>query len=83
MYLKIKRFMDLILAIILLIFASLPMIIVAICIRLEDKGPAIYKSKRMGKDLKTFDLYKFRSMKINREELHSDLSHEEMLTKVR
>ena len=36
----------------------------------------------MGKDLKTFYIYKFRSMKTSREELHSNLSHDEMVTKV-
>ena len=56
--------------------------IVAICIKLEDGGPVIYKSKRMGKGCKVFNTYKFRSMKVNREELHSNLTHEQMVTKV-
>ena len=58
------------------------MIIVAISIKLEDGGPVIYKSKRMGKGCKVFNTYKFRSMKVNRQELHSNLSHEQMVTKV-
>ena len=58
------------------------MAIVAICIKIEDRGPIIYKSKRMGKGCKVFNTYKFRSMKHNREELKSNLSHEEMVTKV-
>ena len=82
MYLKIKRVLDIILAILLLIIFSIPMIIVAICIKIEDGGPVIYKSRRMGKNLKEFNTYKFRSMKTKRKELHSKLSHEQMVTKV-
>lgn len=82
MYRKIKRVMDLILATVLIIIFSVPMLIVAICIKIEDGEPIIYKSRRMGKDLKEFNVYKFRSMKTKREELNSNLSHDEMVTKV-
>lgn len=78
----IKRISDFILALILLIIAAIPMLIVAMCIKIEDKGPIIYKSKRVGKNCKIFNVYKFRSMKVNRQELHSNLSHEQMVTKV-
>ena len=78
----IKRVCDFILALLLLAIAAIPMIIVAISIKLEDGGPVIYKSKRMGKGCKVFNTYKFRSMKVNRQELHSNLSHEQMVTKV-
>ena len=71
-----------ILAIVLLIIFFIPMLIVAIAIKFEDRGPVIYKSKRMGKNLKEFNVYKFRSMRTNRQELHSDLSHDKMVTKV-
>lgn len=82
MYTKVKRIFDLILAIILLMIFAIPMLIVSIAIKLEDGGPIIYKSKRMGKGLKEFNTYKFRSMKIKRKELDSNLSHNEMVTKV-
>ena len=82
MYTKVKRILDLILAVILLIIFAIPMLIVSIAIKLEDGGPIIYKSKRMGKGLKEFNTYKFRSMKTKREELNSNLSHEQMVTKV-
>lgn len=78
----IKRVCDLILALLLLVLAFIPMIIVAICIKIEDGGPIIYKSKRVGKNGKVFNVYKFRSMKVDRQELHSNLSHEQMVTKV-
>ncbi len=82
MYKYFKRALDIILALLLLIIAIIPMIIVSICIKIEDKGPVIYKSKRMGKNLKIFNTYKFRSMKTNRKELDGNLSHEQMVTKV-
>ncbi|MBQ9314477.1 MAG: sugar transferase [Clostridia bacterium] len=45
-------------------------------------GPVFYKQIRIGKDLKPFKIYKFRSMKTNRKELDSNLTHDEMVTKV-
>ncbi|MBR3163493.1 MAG: sugar transferase [Clostridia bacterium] len=81
MYTKVKRLFDLFLSIVLVCVFAIPMIIVAICIKTEDGGPIIYKSKRMGKGLKVFNTYKFRSMKTEREELHSELTHDEMVTK--
>lgn len=82
MYVKIKRLLDLIFAIILIVIFAIPMLIIAICIKLEDGDSVIYKSKRMGKNLKIFNAYKFRSMKTHREELNSNLTHDEMVTKV-
>ena len=82
MYINVKRILDIVISSILLIIFAIPMIIIAIAIKLEDGGPVIYKSKRMGKDLKLFNIYKFRSMKTEREELHSKLTHDEMVTKV-
>ncbi len=78
----LKRIFDFIFALILLIFAAIPMIIVAICIKIEDGGPVIYKSKRVGKKCEVFNTYKFRSMKADREELKSNMTHEQMVTKV-
>ena len=82
MYKYFKRIMDFLLALVLLILAAIPMLFIAMAIKLEDKGPVIYKSKRMGKGLKEFNTYKFRSMKTNRKELSSGLTHEQMVTKV-
>lgn len=82
MYLIIKRVLDIIVATILLIVFFIPMIFIAIAIKLEDHGPIIYKSKRMGKGLKIFNTYKFRSMKTQRKELDGKFTHDEMVTKV-
>ena len=81
-FLFVKRAFDIIVSLITLIILAIPMIIVAILIKLEDGSPAIFKQLRMGKKLKPFYIYKFRTMKTQREELNSDMSHEEMTTKV-
>lgn len=82
MYIRIKRILDFTFALLLLVLLSIPMMITAIAIKVEDGGPVIYKSKRMGKGLKIFNIYKFRSMKTNRKELNSQLTHSEMVTRV-
>lgn len=81
-FLCVKRLFDIIVSLIALIILAVPMLIVAILIKIEDGSPAIYKQLRMGKNLKPFYIYKFRTMKTERKELESDLSHEEMVTKV-
>lgn len=82
MYIKIKEIIDKIIAILMLIIFILPMIFIAIAIKIEDRGPILYKSKRVGKKLKIINVYKFRSMRCDRKELDSNLTHEQMTTKV-
>ena len=82
MYAIIKRVADIILSVILLIVFAIPMVIIAIAIKLEDGNEIIYKSRRMGKGIKEFNVYKFRTMKANREEPKSNLTHEQMVTKI-
>ena len=57
-----KRIFDITVASVAIVLLSPVLILTAIAIRLESKGPAIYKSKRVGANYKTFDFYKFRSM---------------------
>ena len=64
-YMIIKRTIDLLLALLLLIIACVPILVIAISIKLFDKGPAFFKQKRVGKDEKVFICYKFRTMKTN------------------
>lgn len=80
MYKYIKRLMDILLALIGLIFAFIPMIVVAIAIKLESKGPALFKQVRTGKDGKEFKLYKFRSMTVDNDVLN--FKTENKITKV-
>lgn len=81
-FLFIKRSFDIIVSILALVILAIPMLIVAICIKMEDGSPVVFKQLRMGKNLKPFYIYKFRTMKTQREELNSELTHEEMVTKV-
>ena len=58
-----KRIFDIVASLVALIIFAIPMIIIAIIIKIDSKWPAIYKSKRVWKWWKLFTFYKFRSMK--------------------
>jgi O-antigen biosynthesis protein WbqP len=60
-----KRFFDLILALIIGTILLIPMLIITILIRITSKGPAIFWSKRLGKNNSFFYMPKFRSMLID------------------
>ena len=64
---KVKRIGDILLSLLLLILFIPLSLIVSILIWLEDRGPIIYKQKRVGLNGKIFNIYKFRSMNINAE----------------
>lgn len=73
-YLFSKRFLDIVLSLIGLIFLLPVFIIVAICIKIEDKnGPVLFSQTRVGKNQSEFTMYKFRSMVSNAEELLENL----------
>lgn len=80
----IKRGLDIFLSFFAIILLALPMLIVAVVIKIDDPGPAIFKQKRVGKDKKLFKLYKFRSMKMNTPELPTHLlkNPEQYISKV-
>lgn len=68
MYKKfIKRVLDLLLSGIATVILAIPMLIVALIVKIDSPGPVIFKQKRVGRDGKVFEIYKFRSMKINSE----------------
>lgn len=69
-----KRFFDIIFASIAILILSPVFLIVAIAIRLESKGPVIYKSKRVGTNYNIFDFLKFRSMYADADKKLKDLS---------
>ena len=60
-----KRIFDLILAAILIIVLSVPMLFIILAIRLTSKGPALYWSDRVGLDNSIYKMPKFRTMKID------------------
>jgi exopolysaccharide biosynthesis polyprenyl glycosylphosphotransferase len=67
LYDKAKRGFDIILAGFLLIITLPLWVLIALSVKLEDKGPIFYSQERVGKDGKPFMLYKFRSMKVGAE----------------
>ena len=72
-YEKIKRFFDICLSAAALVVLSPLLLVIAILIYLEDKGPVIYSQTRIGKDGRAFKLYKFRSMCVDADEKLKDL----------
>lgn len=68
LYSFFKRFFDIALSLIAIAVCIIPMLIIAVTVKCDSKGPAIYKQERLGKDGKKFLLYKFRSMRENAEE---------------
>ena len=68
---NIKRGMDIILALTLMVFLSPLALITAIIIKIESKGPVIFKQTRIGENMKPFRVYKFRSMRMHDPKKHS------------
>ena len=66
-YLWIKRVFDIVASALGLLICLIPMAIVAICIKAESEGPAIFKQERLGQGGKPYTMYKFRSMRIDAE----------------
>ena len=80
---NIKRVFDLIIAVIL-IFITIPILIItAIIIKLESPGPVVFKQIRIGKNMKKFKIYKFRSMRVHDSDKYSKytLENDERVTR--
>lgn len=76
LYLFVKRVMDVTLVIFALPLVLPFLVICAILIKLEDpKGPVFFTQKRTGKGGRRFDMYKFRTMVHNAEELKKKYTH--------
>lgn len=69
MYPILKRFFDLLVSLIAFPFFCLIWIAVAVAIKLDDGGPVFYIAERIGKNSKKLYMYKFRSMKVNCENI--------------
>lgn len=70
--LVVKRVIDILVCLIILPFILLIAIPISIAIKAEDGGPIFYKSRRIGKDFKEFDMLKFRSMRVNAPDIRNE-----------
>ena len=63
----LKRLFDLVLAWIILIVGLPVFLLVAVAVKLDSKGPVVFAQRRLGKNGKEFDMYKFRTMVLDAE----------------
>ena len=59
-----KRVLDVIMAVTLLILLSPLLVVIAVAVRFDSRGPVLFRQKRLGKGQKCFTMYKFRSMVV-------------------
>lgn len=81
----LKRIFDILLALIFLIVGLIPMIIVSIAIKLDSKGPVLFRQERIGLGGKVFEILKFRSMCVGAEHTGSGVysdNHDVRVTRV-
>jgi O-antigen biosynthesis protein WbqP len=71
-----KRLFDMISCSILLAIFAVPMLLIAIAIKLSSKGPALYWSDRVGRENCTFRMPKFRSMRTDAPQVATHLLHD-------
>jgi O-antigen biosynthesis protein WbqP len=60
-----KRVFDLLLAIVCAVFLAIPLVALALAVRLSSPGPVLYWSDRVGRHNKIFQMPKFRSMRVD------------------
>jgi len=81
----IKRLLDILISLVVVIVLSPVYLITAIAIKLDSKGPVIFKQTRLGLHYQEFTLFKFRSMVVNAEHTGSGVysnDHDARLTRV-
>jgi len=61
----VKRLMDILGSVLLIVLFSPAMVICGVGVKLSSPGPVIFKQKRVGLNKKIFNMYKFRSMRVN------------------
>ena len=62
MYLSVKRFIDVVLSLAAIVILSPVLLILALLIKLDSKGPVLFRQKRVGKGKTHFEILKFRTM---------------------
>lgn len=74
----IKRIFDLLVSLAAVIVLSPVLLVIALAIRLEDRGPILYRAQRVGRGGKAITVYKFRSMRMHADRLEDMLTPEEL-----
>ncbi|MFD2570923.1 sugar transferase [Spirosoma soli] len=77
-----KRTIDIAVSFTALLLLSPLLLLVAVCIRLDSKGPIFYKSKRAGARFHIFNMYKFRTMRVEADQLIDTLSSNNIYSKI-
>lgn len=78
-YRRTKRFLDLTITLLLLPLLCLVMPIIALLIKLDSRGPILYRQKRIGQNGVEFDFLKFRSMYVNNDEATHHLAAQKFM----
>ncbi|HIU68575.1 MAG TPA: sugar transferase [Candidatus Scubalenecus merdavium] len=71
MYKYLKRVLDIVFSFLALVILSPLFLVTAVAVRLDSRGPVIFRQKRLGLDARAFDIYKFRTMCVGAEHMGS------------
>jgi lipopolysaccharide/colanic/teichoic acid biosynthesis glycosyltransferase len=72
-----RRTVDLMVVVIALLVLAIPMLLIAVAIRCDSRGPAFYRQQRIGRDRRPFTMYKFRTMRVG----GSDAQHRDLIAR--
>ncbi len=81
---KVKRIIDIIVSVLALSVLAIPMLVIAVMIKSDSKGPVLFKQERVTQYGRIFKIYKFRTMVHNAQQLGSQVTvdNDERITKV-
>ena len=77
-----KRALDLLVSGMMLVAARSLMLLCALAIKLEDRGPIFYRQRRVGEEGREFDMLKFRMLRPDADDLWGSMTEEELLTRI-
>ena len=82
--LGLKRAFDLIVGLVVLIVVAIPMVVIAVAIKLDSRGPVFYRQERVTTYGKRFKIHKFRTMVYNADKIGTSvtISNDNRITKV-
>lgn len=64
-YLLMKRLADVVISALMLLLLGIPMLLIALLVRIDSEGPVLFKQTRLGRFGEPFTIYKFRTMKVD------------------